>query len=32
MIGVTEDGAQDGERGSVGVDCAKGDGGWLDGW
>ena len=32
VIGVTEDWAEDSERGGVVEDRAEGDGRWLDGW
>lgn len=32
VVGVSEDGGEDCERGGVGEDCAEGDGGGLDGW
>jgi len=32
VVGVTEDGAEDSEGGSVVEDRAEGDGGGLDGW
>jgi hypothetical protein len=32
VVGVAEDGAEDGEGGGVVEDCAEGDGGWLDWW
>jgi hypothetical protein len=31
VVGVAEDGAEDGEAGGVVEDCAEGDGGGLDG-
>ena len=32
VVGVAEDGSEDGERGGVGEDRAEGDRGGLDGW
>ena len=32
MVGVAENGSEDGERDGVGVDGAEGDGRGLDGW